>query len=393
MNNEEEYIVVTHKTYLAFKELTRLKYFRLPSEDFGTLLRHRYLKYTKKNQPAPFFCIGTLKDETKTKEKRNKARLFCNGSKASLIEARKYVGTLFEQITKHTGEGDIYIGLNPHGIAWRMAFLKLKRFGRLRSIADDIAAWDLHMGVMFVGFLIDHMIKMGIKEAVCNAARLVFMATLCPFIIIGGVIYRLLVMPSGSYLTAMLNSMYNSWMIRVLWLVRCREEGEELVFDVFVALMIFGDDNEQTVNPELPTAFWNGKVIAELRLKHFGMTTTSIFKDGREIPEFMPLVVDSWSDEGAQFIKRQFREENGVIFPILDIDSIHSMLSWVRPNKLRPIDICVKDNVETALRELCYYSRETFDKYFNYFSKYYVVKKWGVIPVNFNAQRAHYFQS
>jgi hypothetical protein len=107
----------------------------------------------------------------------------------------------------------------------------------------------------------------------------------------------------------------------------------------------------------------------------------------------MPLEVSTWTDGAASFIKRQFRVVNGNVFPILDIESIHAMVSWVRPNKERSLELCTKENIETALRELVYYGEEIYTTYYKYFQKYFHKMNWGPIPVDYESELLKYIEN
>jgi len=359
------------------------------SVQMDQLLDAREEKCFKKNKVPPYVCHGTKKDELRMPGKVETPRLFCNGSKVSLIEARMAFMTFFEQVCNHAGEGDVYIGINPHGTHWRNLWKKMSMKSKVKIIADDIKTWDFNMKLWFIQGFEDEGRRQGISEEQLRRMVLNLRSILTPYVVIGGKIFRYIGMPSGSYLTAIVNSMYNSWMTRICWDMKHPDKN----FDDFISQGTFGDDLIQAVLDALGKDEWNGKILAEMRKKYFNMETTSIFKDGREVPEFMNLEVSEWTDGAAQFIKRQFRVDNQFVYPILDIESINSMVSWVSPSKDRSMDICIKENIETALRELVYHGKEVYDRYFAYFQKYYHIKRWGQIPVSFSDELNKYTHS
>lgn len=357
-----------------------------PSARFMEVFNYRLNKYYKNNVVPPFFCLGTLKDETKEKSKAAKPRIFANGSKVSLIEARIYFATIFEQVVNHTGEGDVYIGINPHSSQWSLLYKKLASKSITKIIADDIAAWDFNMRLWFIDAFMSNFRQHCTDEELLLGMELTLYSVLTPYIVIKGIIYRYIGMPSGSYITAMINSMYNSWKNRTLWDL----EHPEKDFDDHIAQATFGDDLTQAVSDELDTELWNGQVLARLRKKWFGIDTTSIFKDQREVPKFLPLGSTEPCDGIAQFLKRQWIEKHGIIFPALSMDSIHSMTSWVRPTKERNLDLCTKENIETALKELAYHGEKVFNQYKEYYQKIFHHKQWGIINIYYEAEVARY---
>lgn len=379
-------------TRQVFPQLKRdLDFVITASPDFISLFNYRQEHYYKPNIVPPFFCIGTLKDETKLASKAHKPRIFANGAKVSLIEARMYCGSLFEQVISHKGEGDVFIGINPHSFDWNCLYRKMRTKSSTKIIADDIEAWDFNMRLSFIRYLEIEMKNRKIHENYIKNFITTIRSILTPYIVIKGIIYRYVGMPSGSYITAMINSMYNSWKNRVLW----DYQHPSLNFDEFIAQACFGDDLLQAVSDELDESDWNGQILAALRHRFYGINTTPIAKNGTAVPKFVPLETVAWSDVVCQFLKRQFRVNDGLILPILDIESIQGMVSWVRPDIAngRTIDICTKENIETALRELVYHGKATYTFYYNYFEKVYQYKQWGSIPVSYEAELYKFLQS
>jgi hypothetical protein len=359
--------------------------------DYQQLLDYRQLNYYDKNLVPPFLGTGTLKDELRTLLKKYYPRLFINGAKASLFEAKKWFARLFEQVVNHNGEGDVYIGINPHSRSWKDLYLKLKSKSSTKIIADDIAKWDLMMAAEeFIREFEILCSEENISKDYIRMWKLILESILTPYIIIGDKIYKSIQMPSGSYLTAMINSMFNSWMLRKLWDVAFPDKN----FDEYIAQAIFGDDVVQAVSDKLDNSLWNGQVVAELRKKYFGMDTTSIFKDGRSVPKFMNLETVQ-GENSAQFIKRQFRVENDNVYPVLDFNSIVGMIEWIRPDEKqgRTDKICMKDNIETALREMVYYGEEEFNNLYNYVKPIYQECKWGDIPVKYDSELLKYLEN
>ena len=255
---------------------------RTPIKPFLDLLYYRKTNYYDKGKVPPYACLGTLKDETKARGKENKPRLFANGMKAGLIEARMWFGTTFEQVVNHHGEGDVYIGINVHGFDWTALYKKLRSKSEHKIICDDIAAWDYNMRLSFVQAYTTELIRQQFPHEIIRHQEMILMSTLSPYILMSDKVYQYIGMPSGSYLTAMINSMYNSWKNRVLWdLVHPDKD-----FDEYLAQGVFGDDLIQSVANDLPEDAWNGQILAALRKQHFGIDTTSIFKDGRTVPKF-----------------------------------------------------------------------------------------------------------
>lgn len=349
----------------------------------------RFEKKLDQKKTVPYVCTGTLKDETKNVKKINKPRIFANGSKSMLCLAKKYFGDLFERILDHNGERDVYIGINCLGHQWRKLAAKMASKSVRKMITDDIAGWDLHMRLIFCSRLREDMLKRGCPKDMADKMFLIALSCLSPYVVLGDKVYRYLGMPSGSYLTAVFNSMYNSWMQRCLFDI---ELGDKYEFDEVIAQATFGDDLAQAVSDLLDDELWNGQLLADLRKKYFNVETTSIFKDGGAIPKFLPLY-QTGNGPSAQFLRREFVLRDGEVYPCLNLESINSMVSWIRPDAKRTKDICIRDNVETALRELALYDANTFTSYEVYFRKYYGLRGWKFPGVVRSQQLHDYFSS
>jgi hypothetical protein len=363
---------------------------RTASEEFGKLLDKRNEKFYSQGKVPPYFGTMTKKDELRNPKKVRVPRLFVNGAKAPLIEARERMGTLFEEILRHEGKGDIYIGINPHSFQWKRLHIKLKMKSKIKGIADDKATYDWNIRpVHFIESFSEQLLKRGVAKNVVDQIVLVLRSTLWPYLMHRGKLIRIKGMPSGSYITAVINSVYNSWMNRVLWDIA----NPDLDFDDHVAMACAGDDNCQTVSDDLPEDLWNGQLVAKLSLKYFAMTTTSIYKDGREVPKFMPLEWDG-TEGCCQFLKRYFRVENDNVYPLLDEGSITSMVHWIKLDLAngRTKQVCIMDNLKTALQELCYYPREKFDRFNEFVRIYCQQQRWPSIDVSFDLQRQKYLE-
>jgi hypothetical protein len=238
------------------------------SKEVVDMLLWRKKNYYDKNLVPPYVCTATQKDELRSPQKVDYPRLFANGGKINFFEARQYCMTFFEQVLNHAGEGDVYIGINPHGKEWELLAQKMESKSSRKIITDDIASWDLCMKILgFVEGLVKELKRLQVNAELIKNIELVIVSTLTPFIVLGDHIYSSYQMPSGSYLTAVVNSMYNSWMNRVLW--DCKHPDKD--FDEFISQGTFGDDLIQSISESLEDDAWNGQVLAALRLQYFGL--------------------------------------------------------------------------------------------------------------------------
>lgn len=314
----------------------------------------------RRNGEMPYMVSQQLlKDELRTAGKEDKPRIFSSADKYHFLEAKRVLAMLFEQGISHSGEGDIYVGINPHGPEWQALARKLANKSTTRIIADDIEAWDMNMRQWFISIILDYILDNlhRSKWTEDDILMLISVLTTCenPLVIIGYVVLNGLLESSGWFGTANWNSWYNSWATRFLFSV----QFPDLHFDDWIAQGVFGDDLIQSVLAGLPG--YNGQVLAKLRKDYFGINTTSILKDGSDVQEFVPLFVTDWTPGSAQFLKRQFKLDGVHIYPILDPESITGMICWYKKNKEIPEWKSQVQNFETALRELVYYGKDKFE--------------------------------
>lgn len=319
-------------------------------------LVEREEKMVEKGELPPAVFLLTKKSELKEVGKENKPRIFCNGPKSLLLRSKMVFAKFFSQVMNHGGTGDVYIGINPMGPEWRMLYEKMQRINT-EAIADDTAAWDFNVRFWFTTLFIKYLRRNISNRKLLQRMEAVLMTTFCPYVIIGKFIYQFIGMPSGSYLTAVMNSIYNSFMTRFCWM----KLNPGVPFDANCSLATFGDDLLLAVIKEMMKNF-NGITFAMLCKKYFNIVKTPITKDGTELVRAYQLEASTWEEGKAQFLKRMFRVHDGFVYPILDKKSIYGMLNWYKPIKERPDKYSIVENVETALREIAYYGKEEFDK-------------------------------
>lgn len=309
-----------------------------------------------KDTPLPLFSTGSLKMELKQKGKEYKPRIYANAQKASYIIAKKYLGPIIAKMMRQ--DTDLAIGLDVH-TGWKGLYYGARSKTKTKIIADDAEKWDMHMRMYpVVKQLVDYFIYCGLKSQYAKKIRQILEGGLQSYIIFGNLIYQFLGMPSGWFLTAWLNSVYNSVTTRAFFRMATGK-----VFDEWVFLKVLGDDNFMAVSDQLDEDEWNGQIYAQYRKEYLNLNTTSIFKDGRGVPKFMKLESETGEEDGvAMFLKRRFRVENGSVYPALELDTIKGMITWVKPDKDRSLESCTLENFSTALRELAYFPQSTYDE-------------------------------
>jgi hypothetical protein len=160
--------------------------------------------------------------------------------------------------------------------------------------------------------------------------------------------------PSGNPATVIINSLYNSISMRIVWniimentdLYGCR------MFTRHVNMISFGDDNVLNIS-DLAVELFNQNSIADA-YAIIGMTYTD------EVKGVDPAPFRSLAE--VQFLKRSFSMDpltHQYIAPLV-MDTIMEMCNWVRGDVNMEESTLI--NVEVALMELSLHSRDIFDK-------------------------------
>lgn len=313
----------------------------------------------EEDTPLPTIGVANFKMELKPEEKAFTPRIYINSAKSSYVITKRYIGPIMAAMLKQ--DTDLAIGLDAFSMSWRDLYYRARGKSLRKMIADDVRKWDIHMRAHpFVEAFCLYLLECRMPAKYVKIVRQILEGALQSYVIMADQIYQMMGMPSGWFCTAWLNSIYNSVTTRALF----RMANPDLDFDVYVFLKVLGDDNFMAVSDALEDERWNGRLYAKMRMEYLGIETTSIFKDGRGIPEFMPLESKSGEEDGVcLFLKRKFRMDKGLCLPTLELDTIKGIMTWVKPDKDRSLQVCVEENFTTALRELSFYPEETYNEY------------------------------
>lgn len=313
--------------------------------DNGTMtpeFRASYLEFETKLlagevDPTDLMWAESLKDELRGNEK-----LAPRSFRVSRVHlqylAKKTFGDLVGKIMKQREFNEIMIGVNPFN-EWDKIYDKLKDYP---VWAGDIGKYDKKMLAQ---------VQQAISEVIVSKCRgnkdlaeIVMFGHAYSLVAINDDVYLTThSMPSGSYLTAMLNSLVNRF-YKAMWYYRNVPNAKPGNFKRDVIDLVYGDD---TVN-----ALKNEKYLSNLNaitMKNFfesiGMDFTTSTKGVIEKP-FEDI-------EDITFLKRSFRfhnKLNKVVCP-LDLRTLYSGLSWY--------DGC-KDQSIVLRDKICSFQREIF---------------------------------
>jgi hypothetical protein len=152
-------------------------------------------------------------------------------------------------------------------------------------------------------------------------------------------------------MTAVLNSMYNSISMRIVWqlVMKDTDYSSLLYFSKFVSMLSYGDDNLINIANEVIGLFNQNTITEGYAL--FGMSYTDENKSTDVVP--------SREITEVSFLKRTFVMYRGRCLAPLSLDSVIETISWVRGAD--DIETTCSMTVDSSLRELCLHTEEIFD--------------------------------
>jgi hypothetical protein len=314
------------------------------------------LEKAKKGIVSPVVWIDTMKDERRSfaKVAAKKTRIFSTGMFDHNICGRMYFGAFMMHVTQNHDIGNISVGINIDNVRNSTAFYKqLKGFGS-HWIAGDYSAYDkrLPYSACMAGI---EVINRWYNDCAENqlVRRVLAEGLFAGFRLAGRHLYKAdHGMPSGTPLTAIGNSVINSFLMRCVFkLANYLHEPNELInFDGNVREKYYGDDNLLRVSNRAGR-FFNLHTISELMTECFGMTYTNADKSE---------IIDNFTPEDkVSYLKRFFHERHGEIFAAMPMKDLTQMILWHRQG-------CTPGEYHGSLRCFCLFlsrhPKEVYDK-------------------------------
>jgi len=314
--------------------------------------------------------LATLKDERRAieKVKVGKTRLFCAGSLTSFMHNKRLFGGFSNYLKRLRGDTFSTLGLNRASIEWHQMIQKFREVGQ-NGIDGDQEQWDgrLKAGVaMALVSLINTYYGVENNSKVGRERYICFLHSIFPILRVswnyyqdGVVPFTFFVeisgcMPSGWYLTFVVNSLVNAVLMRMAWMTLIMPPFNDLkYFRTFVREKYAGDDSLLTVADPFLDMF-NGISIGKF-LADFGQKYTPASKTGELIP------YQNIND--CTFLKTKTGFLYDRYVPLFDMAANLETTNWIRKtdNEFK----ATEDNCNDVLRNLFFYGKVTFDKYRN----------------------------
>jgi hypothetical protein len=299
--------------------------------------------------------IDTLKDERRPLEKVQllKTRTFAVGPLDYNLVFRMYFGAFMNNIMTNRIDNECCVGTNVYSADWHKIAERIRSRGE-NLVAGDFSNFDGTLNADILWRLCD-MINDWYDDGIENAkvrevlfAEIVHSLHICDGIVYGWTHSQ----PSGNPATVILNSMYNSYVMRYAFLCSVPEKFKNMsCFNKNITMVNYGDDNVLNVSSMLSCFSQNAMSSA---LQNIGMTYTDEAKSG--LSDFRTIGQIS-------FLKRGFRwdEQRCRFVAPLNVDTIQEMVLWTKKGQDNHYTTAV--NVSTAAMEASFHGKVFFENF------------------------------
>jgi hypothetical protein len=287
-----------------------------------------------------FYWVEALKDELRNVEKDGVPRSFRVGTVQHQVLMKTYFGSLVEHLLSRREQNYIMVGCNPIK-EWPLMYKKLLSCKGV--FAGDIAKWD---GAM------NNMVQDSIKEIITTSFNSDPMVS---FLLEQAIRSIVLVsddcyitthsMPSGHYLTAILNSLVNRFYSAMWYAQECFKLGREPKLSAFnnnVIDYVYGDDKLVGIKNEDLSRF-NAVTMRDFFVQ-LGMDFTDSVKN--------PIVSPFDTLDDVTFLKRSFRfnfDLNRIVCP-LDLRTLQNSLSFY--DETKDYEVVLEAKIANYFREM-----------------------------------------
>jgi len=343
------------KAYFSAKMMEGIdsKEFESVSENIGEAIEELLAMYRKRHRPT-FFYVDNLKCERRPKKKaeEGKTRLFSGSPFLLLILFRMYFGHFVDWFMEHNLNLGSAVGINPYSKDWDRLARRLLRLsaGRLKHIvAGDFSKFDASLLPAILNIILE-MINTwydGTEEET-NIRKMLWAEVVNSRHLYKNYVYEWdCSIPSGFYLTIIVNTIYNNIAIRMCWIILGNDIAD---FKDNVDVVAGGDDNCISVSKYYPN--FNQLTISEA-MDRIGLTYTT---------ESKALASEPYrSIDEIEFYKRGFVKDairNRWVGPLRYADMME-MIHWTKKNHSDTITV---DNIGVVYRELSLHPREVFER-------------------------------
>jgi len=246
---------------------------------------------------------------------------------------------MVSHIVKNRRTNQIQIGINPY-TEWQDLFESIRPY---KKWAGDIKKWDGSM-LPQVQHAIYEVMKEKYKGKPKYLAFVMGFVTYCPVIINDDIYLTTHSMPSGSWITAVFNSMVNRFYTAMWFYREITKASSKPTVSQFLRVVIdnvFGDDKLNAVRGDYD-------MLNAITMRDFFQSIGMDFTDAVKKPIDTPYQ----EIEDISFLKRKFVYHPRIaeITCPLDLNTIFSSISWYDSKK--DLSVVLMDKVSAFQREI-----------------------------------------
>ena len=332
--------------YEFFKEVEDHNY--EPTEELLSRINLR-LDAAKRGQIVPVIFYDILKDERRSlaKVESGDTRVFSVGPLDLNILIRMYFGRAISYLQYNCVLGECSVGINPHGVDWKLMHKELTSFSD-NFVQGDYGAFDKVLPYQLIESVYGFFRDFYNDEHEVERYTLYLSLFSC-YRLAGKQVYKPLGgNPSGNPLTVIINSLCNMMLVRLAYFdmypTRTRPASSSLM------IKVYGDDLVMGVSSDSP----------EFTFRSFKQFLNNAGLDFKE-PKKTAKIYDYVPIQQVEYLKRMFVvSPYGVLAP-LDMKSVTEMVNWVRISP-DPKEAIIQ-NLDVVRRELIYHGEEIYNNY------------------------------
>nr|ULF99881.1 MAG: hypothetical protein 1 [Triatovirus sp.] len=326
----------------------------------------RIINLARQGIAVDHIFMDTLKDERKPIHKAHKTRLFSAGPIDYLIACKQYFNGIVAVLQKSRNICHVSVGTDHNTQDWGVIVRELQRKS-LHMVAGDFEGFDASQSMPLLEAAGDILIQLskkfcGTTDEEANIMKILLIGLFNSTHITDKEIYQWThSLPSGHYLTAIINSIFVLLVFCICWMSSHRSYKYITARSFFhkCGIVAYGDDHIVSI-PYSSLEIFNQKTIPVF-MSEIGLGYTMEDKD-REVD------ILSRPIEDVTYLKRSFRFDEGRqqwIAPI-SLDTVLESPMWLHkcPDKVTQMVV----QLESQLRELSLHDSGTWEKWASVFA-------------------------
>jgi len=313
------------------------------------------LAFAKKGLRSKSLWLDCLKDERRPLAKiaQGKTRVFTIPPVDYTIAFRMYCGAFTTSFIQNHQCFFSAVGMDPESSDWTQLMRRMQEYSDT-GFAGDYSGWDGNISPIVIMEVCEIINRWYNDSEENQLVRRVLFDEIAhtPQAFLSTVYMTHIGNPSGTPMTAILNTIVNAMYIRYCWLRLAPATYASLSeFEKNVRDKELGDDNILSVRQQV-RHFFNPDSLGD-ELAKINMTYTAATKDGKA--QWLPL-------EQLTFLKRSFRlGERSLWLPLMDKNTIQELTNWVRESDFMTPREMTLSNCNEALRFAFFYGHDYFD--------------------------------